>query len=46
MSIKNTTKKTLIDWLSDKLIRSKLKSNNSIETKCLKYIVKKILSSL
>ena len=41
MSIKNSSKNTLIDELSDKLLRLKFKSNNSIETKCLKYIAKK-----
>ena len=34
MSIKNLTKKTLIDELSDKLLRLEFKSNNSIKTKC------------
>ena len=46
MSIKNLTKKTLIDELSDKLLRLEFKSNNSIKTKCLKCIVKKILPTL
>ena len=46
MSIKNSTKKTLINELSDKLLRLKFKLNNSIETKCLKDIVKKILPTL
>ena len=45
MSIKNSTKKTLIDELSGKLLRLKFESNNSIKTKCLK-IVEKILPTL
>ena len=46
MSIKNSTKKTLIDELSDKLSRLEFKSNSSIKAKCLKYVVKKILPTL
>ena len=46
MSIKKSTKKTVIDELSDKLLRQQFKSDNSIKTKCLKYVVKKILPSL
>ena len=44
--IKKSTKKSLIDQLSGKLLRLKFKSNNSIKTKCLKYVVKKILPTL
>ena len=40
------TKKSLIDELPNKLLRLEFKSNNSIKTKCLKYVVKKILSTL
>ena len=46
MSIKNLTKKDLIDELSDKLLKLEFKSNNSIETKCLRNIVKKVLRTL
>ena len=38
-----STKKSLIDKLSKKL---EVKSNNCIKTKCLKYVVKKILPTL
>ena len=41
-----STKKSLIDELSNKLLRLEFKSNNSIKTKCLKYVVKKILPTL
>ena len=36
-----STKKSLIDKLSDKLLRLEIKSNNSIKTNCLKHVVKK-----
>ena len=45
-STENSTKKSLIDELSNKLLRSEFKNNNSIKTKCLKYVVKKILPNL
>ena len=32
--------------LSNKLLRLEFKSNNSIKTKCLKYVVKKILPTV
>ena len=41
-----STKKSLINKLSDKLVRLEFKSKNSIKTKCLKYVVKKILPIL
>ena len=41
-----STKNSLINELSDKLLRLEFKSNNSIKTKCLKYVVKKILPTL
>ena len=41
-----STKKSLIDELSNKLLRLEFKSNNSIKTKCLKYDVIKILLTL
>ena len=41
-----STKKSLIDELSNKLLGLEFKSNNFIKTKCLKYVVKKILSNL
>ena len=46
MSINNSTKKTLIDDLSEKLLGPEFNLNNSIKTKCLKYVVKKILPTL
>ena len=39
-------KKSLIDDLSKRLLVSEFKSNHSIKSKCLKWIVKKILSTL
>ena len=45
-SIKKSTKKALIDQLSNKLLRLEFKSNNSIKIRCLKYVVKKILPNL
>ena len=41
-----STKKSLIDKLSNKLLRSEFKSNNFIKTKCLEYVVKRILLNL
>ena len=41
-----STKKILIDELSNKLLRLEFKSNNSIKKKCLKYVVKTILPTL
>ena len=41
-----STKKYLINELSDRLLRLKFKSNNSIKTKCLKYVVRKIFPNL
>ena len=46
MSVKNSTKKTLIDELSKKLLGLEFKSNNFIKTKSLIYVVKKILPTL
>ena len=41
-----STRKSLIDKLSNKLLRLEFKSNNAIKTKCLKYVVKIILPNL
>ena len=41
--IKKSTKKSLIDDLSKRLLELEFKSNHSIKSKCLKWIVKKIL---
>ena len=38
-----STKKSLIDDLSKRLLELEFKSNHSIKSKCLKWIVKKIL---
>ena len=38
-----STKKSLIDYLSKRLLELEFKSNHSIKSKCLKWIVKKIL---
>ena len=45
-SIKKLTEKALIDKLSNKLLRLEFKSTNSIQTNCLKYVVKNILPTL
>ena len=39
--IKKSTKKSLVDDLSKKLLQLEFKSNHSIKSKCLKWIVKK-----
>ena len=41
-----STKKSLIDELLNKLLRLEFKSNDSVKTKCLKYVVKKVLPTL
>ena len=41
--IKKSTKKSLIDDLSKRLLELEFKKHNSIKSKCLKWIVKKIL---
>ena len=41
-----STKKSLIEELLNKFLRLEFKSSNSIKTKCLKYVVKKILPAL
>ena len=41
--IKKSTKKSLIDGLSKRLLEFEFKSNYSITSKCLKWIVKRIL---
>ena len=40
--IKKSTKKSLIDDLSKRLLELEFKSNHSIKSKCLKWIVRKI----
>ena len=44
--LKNKQKKSLVDELSNKLLRLEFKSDSSIKSKCLKYVVKKILPTL
>ena len=41
--IKKSTKKSLIDGLSKRLLEFEFKSNHSITSRCLKWIVKRIL---
>ena len=41
--IKKSTKKSLIHHLSKQLLELEFKSNHSIKSKCLKWIVRKIL---
>ena len=45
-STKKSTKESLMDELSNKLLILEFKSNNSIKTKCLKYVVKHIFPTL
>ena len=45
-STKELTKNSLIDELSNKLLKLKFEKNNSIKTKCLKHAVEKILPTL
>ena len=45
-STKKSTKKSLIDDLSKRLLELKFEENQSIKSKCLKFIVKKVLPSL
>ena len=40
-NIKKSTKKSLVENLSKRLIELEFKSNHSIKSKCLKWIVKK-----
>ena len=42
----NSTKTSLINELSNKLLSLEFKKNNSIKAKCLKYVVTKILTNL
>ena len=44
--IKESNEKSLIDKILKRLSELKFKSNHSITSKCLKYVVKKILPSL
>ena len=44
--IKKSTKRSLLDDLSKRLLESEFKSSYSIKTKCLKWIVKKILPTI
>ena len=41
-----STKKSLIDDLSKRLLELEFKSNHSIKSKCLKWIVRKVLPTL
>ena len=45
-STKELTKKSLIDELSNKLLKLEFEKNNTIKTKCLKYVVEKTLPTL
>ena len=44
--IMKSSKESLIDKISKRLLKLEFKSNHSIESKCLKWIVKKILPTL
>ena len=46
MHIKQSTKKSLIDNLSKRLLGLEFKSNHSIKSKCLKWIVKNVLPTI
>ena len=45
-STEELTKISLIDELSNRLLKLEFKSNNPIKTKCMKHVVKKILPTL
>ena len=45
-STEESTKKSLVYELSNKLLRLEFKSDTSIKIRCLKYVVKKILPTL
>ena len=45
-STKELTKKSLIDEISNKLLKLEFEKNNSIKSKCLKHVVEKILPTL
>ena len=45
-STEESTEKSVVDELSNKLLRLEFKSDNSIKAKCLKYVLKKILPTL
>ena len=45
-STENSTKKSLIDDLLKRFLKLEFKSNHSIKSKCLKWIVNKILPTL
>ena len=45
-STKELIKKSLIDELSNKLLKLEFKKKNSIKIKCLKHVVEKILPTL
>ena len=44
--IKNSTKKSLIDKISKRLLELEFQSNHSIKSKCLNFVVKKILPTI
>ena len=44
--IKTLSKKPLIDKISKRLLELEFKSNHSINSKCLKWVIKKILPTL
>ena len=44
--IKKSSKNSLIDKISKRLLELEFKSNHSIKSKCLKWVVKKILPTL
>ena len=46
MHIKQSTKKSLIDNFSKRLLGLEFKSNHSIKSKCLKWIVKNVLPTI
>ena len=45
-STKELTKKSLIDELSNKLLKLEFKKDSSIKAKCLKHVVERILPTL
>ena len=43
---KKLTRKNVIDDISNELLKLEFKSSNSIKTKCLRYVVTKVLPVL
>ena len=45
-NVEKSTKMSLIDEYSNKLLRLEFKSNNFLKAKCLKYVVKHVFPTI